>query len=81
MDGRTVDVPILSSINDPSTTRQVLREGSDSMRIDISKDNVLAANRRVKAKDYPMLGFLDPRPVSKFYWELRAKALERKKGQ
>ena len=56
----------------------VVLEGSDSMRIDIPKDNVLAADRRVEGKDYPMLGFLDPRPVSKFYWKLMAQALERK---
>ncbi len=59
----------------------VVLEGSDSMRIDIPKDNVLAADRRVEGKDYPMLGFLDPRPVSKFYWELMAKAMERKRRQ
>ncbi len=57
----------------------VVLEGSDSMRIDLPKDNVLAADRRDENKDYPMLGFLDPRPVSKFYWKLMAQALERKK--
>jgi len=59
----------------------IVLEGSDSMRVDIPKDNVLAADRREKGKDYPMLGFLDPRPVTKFYWGLMARALERKRIQ
>ena len=59
----------------------IVLEGSDSMRIDIPKDNVLAADRRVEGKAYPMLGFLDPRPVSKFYWRLVTKAAEKKRRQ
>ncbi len=59
----------------------IVLEGSDSMRIDIPKDNVLKADRRIEGKDYPMLDFLDPRPVSKFYWKLMARALERKKNR
>jgi len=59
----------------------IVLEGSDSMRIDIPKVNVRLADRRVEGKDYPMQSFLDPRPVSKFYWELMAKALERKRGK
>jgi len=57
----------------------IVLEGSDSMRVDFSKDNVLAADRREKGKDYPMLGFLDPRPVTKFYWGLMARAMEQKR--
>ncbi len=59
----------------------IVLEGSDSMRIDIPKDNVLAADRRVEGKAYPMLGFLDPRPDSKFYWRLVTKAAEKKRRQ
>jgi len=57
----------------------IVLQGSDSMRIDIPKDNVLLADRRVDGKDYPMLGFLNPRPVSKFYWRLVTKAAEEKR--
>ncbi len=57
----------------------IVLEGSDSMRIDIAKDNVLPSDRRVKGKKYPMLGFLDPRPVRKFYSKLLIKARERSK--
>ena len=52
----------------------IVLEESDSMRIDISKDNVIPIGRRSKGKIYPMLGFLDPRPVRKFYAELITKA-------
>ena len=57
----------------------IVFEESDSMRIDIAKDNVIPSGRRVKGKEYPMLDFLDPRPVRKFYAELLHKAGQRKR--
>jgi len=54
-------------------------EASDSMRIDIAKDNVIPIGRKVKGKEYPMLDFLDPRPVRKFYSELLYQAGKRKR--
>ncbi len=57
----------------------IVLEGSDAIRIDIPKDNVLLADQRVDGKDYPLLGFLDPRPVSEFYWRLVTKAAEKKR--
>jgi len=45
-------------------------EGSDSMRIDIPKDDVLPLFRRIEGRDYRILGFPDPRPVQKFYREV-----------
>jgi len=57
----------------------IVLEGSDSMRIDIPKDNVLLADQRVEDKDYLILGFLDPRPVSEYYWRLVTKAAEEKR--
>jgi len=57
----------------------IVPEGTDSMRIDIPKDNVLLADQRVEDKDYPMLGIPDPRPVSEFYWRLVTKAAEKKR--
>jgi iron(III) transport system substrate-binding protein len=40
-------------------------EPSDSMRIDIPKDDVLPDARRVEGKKYSVVGFLDPEPVQK----------------
>ena len=40
-------------------------EASDSMRIDIPKDDVLPEARRVEGKKYSVVGFLDPDPVQK----------------
>ena len=57
----------------------IVLEESESMRIDIAKDNVILSGRRVKGKEYPMLEFLDPRPVRKFYAELLYKAGQRKR--
>ena len=57
----------------------IVLEGSDSMRIDIPKDDVISAYRRAKGRDYPMLDFLDPRPVRKFYSELIHKAGKQKR--
>jgi len=57
----------------------IVFEESESMRIDIAKDNVIPSGRRVKGKEYPMLEFLDPRPVRKFYAELLYKAGQRKR--
>jgi len=57
----------------------IVFEESDSMRIDIAKDNVIPSGRKVKGKEYPMLDFLDPQPVRKFYSELLYKAGKRKR--
>lgn len=59
----------------------IVIEPSNSMRTDIAKDNVLAAGQRTAGKEYKMLGFLDPRPVSKFYWKLMREAAKKKKDQ
>jgi len=48
-------------------------EPSNSMRIDIPKDNVLAAARREDGEKYHMTGFLDPAPPTKLIEELLAK--------
>lgn len=48
-------------------------EGSDSMRIDIPKDDVLPDDRRIEGRKYDTEGFLDPGPLQKFYWQLLAK--------
>ncbi len=56
---------------------QVVVEPSNSMRTDISKNDVLTDGKRVEGRNYPMLGFLDPRPVSKFYWKLVKEATKR----
>lgn len=45
-------------------------EASDSMRIDISKDNVLPDGKRVAGKQYEVIGFLDPEPVQKLLGEI-----------
>jgi iron(III) transport system substrate-binding protein len=45
-------------------------EASDSMRIDILKEDVLPDGRRVEGKKYNVLGFLDPEPVQKLLQEI-----------
>lgn len=45
-------------------------EGSDSMRIDIAKDDVLPEARRQEGKKYNVIGFLDPEPVRKLLQEI-----------
>jgi iron(III) transport system substrate-binding protein len=40
-------------------------EASDSMRVDIPKEEVLPDARRVEGKKYGVVGFLDPEPVQK----------------
>ncbi len=45
-------------------------EASDSMRIDISKDDVLADGKRVADREYQVIGFLDPEPVQKLLQEI-----------
>jgi len=45
-------------------------EASDSMRIDIPKDDVLPEARRVEGKKYSVVGFLDPEPVQKLLQEI-----------
>lgn len=48
-------------------------EPSDSMRVDIPKDNVLPPSRREEGKKYTVVGFQDPEPVMKLINELRSK--------
>jgi len=61
-----------------STWQRVLNKivvnGSDSMRTDIAKNDVLPGYRRTEGKQYQMLGYLDPKPMSKFYADLLSKA-------
>jgi iron(III) transport system substrate-binding protein len=45
-------------------------EPSNSMRIDIPKDNVLAAARRDDTENYEIIGFLDPAPPTRLIDEL-----------
>jgi ABC-type Fe3+ transport system substrate-binding protein len=45
-------------------------EPSNSMRIDIPKDNVLAAARRDDGEKYQVTGFLDPAPATKLIEEM-----------
>jgi hypothetical protein len=45
-------------------------EPSNSMRIDIPKDNVLAAARRDDGEKYQVTGFLDPAPPTKLIEEM-----------
>ena len=45
-------------------------EASDSMRIDIPKEEVLASGRRLSGKEYHVVGFLDPEPVQKLIQEV-----------
>jgi ABC-type glycerol-3-phosphate transport system substrate-binding protein len=39
----------------------IVVNGSDSMRIDIPKDDVVPGSRRAQGREYPMLGFVDPK--------------------
>ena len=48
-------------------------EPSDSMRVDIPKDNVLPSARREEGKRYVVSGFQDPDPVAKLISEIRNK--------
>jgi iron(III) transport system substrate-binding protein len=45
-------------------------EASDSMRIDIPKDEVLPDGKRVAGREYQVIGFLDPEPVQKLLQEI-----------
>jgi iron(III) transport system substrate-binding protein len=45
-------------------------EASDSMRIDIPKEDVLPDGRRVEGKKYNVVGFLDPERVQKLLQEI-----------
>ena len=45
-------------------------EASDSMRVDIPKDEVLADGKRLTGKEYHVVGFLDPEPVQKLIQEV-----------
>lgn len=45
-------------------------EASDSMRIDIAKDEVLPDGKRVPGREYQVIGFLNPEPVQKLLQEI-----------
>jgi iron(III) transport system substrate-binding protein len=45
-------------------------EASDSMRIDIAKDDVLPDGKRAPGREYQVIGFLDPEPVQKLLQEI-----------
>ena len=45
---------------------KVVLEGSDSMRIDIAKDDVLPDAKRITGRNYRLIGFRDPKPVLQF---------------
>jgi len=45
-------------------------EASDSMRIDIPKDDVLPDGKRAAGRDYQVIGFLDPEPLQKLLQEI-----------
>ena len=45
-------------------------EPSDSMRIDISKDDVLPDGKRIAGREYQVIGYLDPEPVQKLLQEI-----------
>ena len=50
-----------------------VQEPSDSMRIDIPKDNVSSAAKREEGRKYRVTGFLDPDPPAKMFQELLIK--------
>jgi ABC-type Fe3+ transport system substrate-binding protein len=50
-----------------------VQEPSDSMRVDIPKDNVTALARREEGKTYRVTGFLGPDPPMKLFKELVSK--------
>jgi iron(III) transport system substrate-binding protein len=45
-------------------------EASDSMRIDIPKDDVLPGGKRLAGREYQVIGFLDPEPVQRLLQEI-----------
>jgi len=45
-------------------------EASDSMRIDLAKDDVLPDGKRAPGREYQVIGFLDPEPVQKLLQEI-----------
>ena len=45
---------------------KVVLEGSDSMRVDIPKDDVLPDAKRISGRNYRLIGFRDPKPVLQF---------------
>ena len=45
---------------------KIVLEGSDSMRIDIPKDDVLPDAKRISGRNYRLIGFRDPKPVLQF---------------
>jgi len=45
-------------------------EASDSMRVDIAKDDVLPDGKRTPGREYQVIGFLDPDPVQKLLQEI-----------
>ncbi|MGB7951464.1 MAG: extracellular solute-binding protein [Candidatus Binatia bacterium] len=45
-------------------------EASDSMRVDIPKEDVLPDGKRVAGREYQVIGYLDPEPVRKLLQEI-----------
>jgi ABC-type Fe3+ transport system substrate-binding protein len=56
-----------------------VNEPSNSMRVDISTDDVLPEARRLEGRKYPFVEFLDPKPVRKIYnnWIRQAQSAEK----
>jgi hypothetical protein len=52
-------------------------EPSDSMRIDIPKDDVLPEARRVEGQKYRITGFLDPEAAAKLVNDLLGREKQR----
>ncbi len=48
----------------------IVIEASDSMRIDIPKDNVMMASKRLEGVKYRVIAFRDPRPSIKLMREI-----------
>lgn len=61
-----------------SVLNKIVVSGSDSMRIDIPKTDVLPGYARKEGKKYQMMGYLDPKAMSKFYTDLLNKASQEK---
>jgi ABC-type Fe3+ transport system substrate-binding protein len=53
---------------------QRISEPSNSMRTDIPTDDVLPEAQRLESRQYRMVGYLDPKPVQKFYKDLVSQA-------
>ncbi len=54
----------------PRVMNPIFIEASDSMRIDIPKDNVMMASKRLEDVKYRVVAFRDPRPSIKLMREI-----------